>query len=144
VKFAPILASLLLAGCTLIDQRTFAPSPEAEPIPVVPGAPVRYDPRTPLISIDFASPSPNYRDLLRLAVRAAESRNGSVQFDVVAVTPLLEGGAPPQAVECILVCARIPPSPPFRCVSTSAEPRGTGVLHNTSARAPIRQWANVL
>ena len=110
MRYAPILASLLLASCTLIDQRTFAPSPEAEPIPVVPGAPVRYDPRTPLISIDFASPSPNYRDLLRLAVRAAESRNGTVQFDVVAVTPALEDGAPPQAVEVMraIVAERVP------------------------------------
>ena len=110
MRYALILASLLLAGCTLIDQRTFAPSPEAEPIPVVAGAPVRYDPRTPLISIDFASPSPNYRDLLRLAVRAAESRNGTVQFDVVAVTPALEDGAPPQAVEVMraIVAERVP------------------------------------
>ena len=99
MKFAPFLASLLLAGCTLIDQRTFAPSPEAEPIPVIPSAPVRYDPRTPLVTIDFAAPSPNYKNLLRLAVRAAESRDGAVQFDVVAVTPSLDAGAPPQAIE---------------------------------------------
>ena len=99
MKFAPLLAGLLLAGCTLIDQRIFAPSPEAEPIPVVPGAPVRYDARTPLVTIDFASPSPNYQDLLRLAVRAAVARDSAVQFDVVAVVPSLQSGPPPQAVE---------------------------------------------
>ena len=99
MKFAPFLASLLLAGCTLIDQRTFAPSPEAEPIPVVSGALVRYDARTPLVTIDFASPSPNYRDLLRLAARAAEARDSAVQFDVVAITQSLQSAAPPQAIE---------------------------------------------
>ena len=43
-------------------------------------------------------------------MRAAESRNGTVQFDVVAVTPALEDGAPPQAVEVMraIVAERVP------------------------------------
>lgn len=93
------MAGFLLTGCTLIDQRTFAPSPEEEPIPVVRGAPVQFDSRAPLVTIDFATPSPNYRDLLRLAVRAAESRNGAVQYDVAAVTPALQSSVPPQALD---------------------------------------------
>jgi hypothetical protein len=110
VKFAPFLAGLFLAGCTLIDQRTFAPSPEAEPIPLIPMAPAKYDPRTPLVTIDFTTPSPNYKDLLRFAVRAAQARDGAVQFDVVAVTPSLDVGAPPQAVEVMrtIVAERVP------------------------------------
>ena len=106
----PMALGLALTGCSLIDQRTFASSPEAEAIPVSSSGPVRYDSRTPLISIDFAGPSPNYRDLLRLAVRAAESRNGAVQFDVVAMTPALETTAPSQAVEVMraIVAERVP------------------------------------
>ena len=66
---------------------------------MVPTAPVRYDPRTPRVTIDFSTPSPNYRDLLRLAVRLAEARDSAVRFDVVAVAPALQSGAPPQADE---------------------------------------------
>ena len=66
---------------------------------MVPTAPVRYDPRTPRVTIDFSTPSPNYRDFLRLAVRLAEARDSAVRFDVVAVAPALQSGAPPQADE---------------------------------------------
>lgn len=65
---------------------------------MVPKAPVRYDPRTPRVTIDFSTPSLNYRDLLRLAVRLAEARDSAVRFDVVAVAPAFQSGAPPQAV----------------------------------------------
>ncbi len=99
MKFAPILACLAVAGCTLIDQRTFAPSPEEEPIPVARTTPARLDARTPLVTVDYTTPSPNYKDLLRLAVRTAESRSGAVQYDVVAVTPELQSSAPPQALD---------------------------------------------
>jgi hypothetical protein len=111
VRYAPLLALLTVAGCTLIDQRTFAPSPEAEPIPEVrSAAPARGRPA--LIVIDYATPAPNYRDLLRLAVRAAEARNPNVQYDVVAITPTLDAGAPPQAIEIVraIVAERVPPA----------------------------------
>ena len=110
MKFAPFLAGLFLAGCTLIDQTTFAPSPEAEPIPLIPVAQAKYDPRTPLVTIDFTSAAPNYKELLRLAVRAALARDGAVQFDVVAVTPSLDAGAPPQAIEVMrtIMADRVP------------------------------------
>ena len=107
----PLLAcGLMLTGCTLIDQRTFAPSPEEEPIPVARTAPVAPTGRPALVTIDYAAPAPNYRDLLRLAVRAAEARNPNVQYDVVAVTPTLEADAPPQAVEVMraIVAERVP------------------------------------
>jgi hypothetical protein len=109
VKFAPLLAILLLAGCKLIDQTTFAPSPEAEPIPVVSGPPVPFDRRTPLVTIDFATAAPNYQDLLRLAVRQAQARDPAVQFDVVAVTKSLEG-PPPQATAVMrtIMSERVP------------------------------------
>jgi hypothetical protein len=79
-----LAVGLLLAGCKLIDQTTFAPSPE-EPA-VRPDAP-QADPRTPLITIGYATPDPNYQEILRYAVRAAETRVPGVQYDVVAMLP---------------------------------------------------------
>jgi hypothetical protein len=82
---AVAVALLSFTGCTLIDQRTFAPSPEAKAQPAPPPAPVVVDSRTPLVTIDYTVPSPDYAELLHYAVRAAENRNGSVQYDVVSV-----------------------------------------------------------
>jgi len=82
----PILLALLcFGGCTLIDQNTFAPAPEAKAqAPVLPAVPV--DPRTPLVTIDYGDgPPPDYSSLLHSAVRAAQSRYPDVEFDVVAV-----------------------------------------------------------
>jgi hypothetical protein len=80
-----VLALLSFTGCTLIDQRTFAPSPEAKAQPAPPPPPVVLDARTPLVTIDYTIPSPNYAELLHYAVRAAESRDTDVQYDVVSV-----------------------------------------------------------
>jgi hypothetical protein len=80
-----VLALLSFTGCTLIDQRTFAPSPEAKAEPAPPPAPVTLDKRTPLVTIDYTVPSPNYAELLHYAVQAAETRDADVQYDVVAV-----------------------------------------------------------
>ncbi len=84
-RLAPVVAALLsFSGCTLIDQTTFAPSPEAKAQPA-PVAPVVLDTRTPLVTIDYTIPSPNYEELLHDAVRAAEARDVDVQYDVVSV-----------------------------------------------------------
>ena len=80
-----VLALLSFAGCTLIDQRTFAPSPEAKAKPAPPSAPVSLDSRIPLVTIDYTVPSPDYGELLHAAVRAAEARDPDVQYDVVAM-----------------------------------------------------------
>jgi hypothetical protein len=82
---AVAVALLCFTGCTLIDQRTFAPSPEAKAQPAPPPAPVVVDSRTPLVTIDYTVPSPDYSELLHYAVRAAENRYGGVQYDVVSV-----------------------------------------------------------
>jgi hypothetical protein len=85
-RLVPVLLALLsFTGCTLIDRRTFAPSPEAKAQPAPPPAPVVLDTRTPLVTIDYTVASPDYSELLHDAVRAAESRYADVQFDVVAV-----------------------------------------------------------
>jgi hypothetical protein len=84
-RFAPVVLALLtFSGCTLIDQTTFAPSPEAKAQPA-PQAPVVLDARTPLITIDYTVASPEYGELLHDAVRAAEARDADVQYDVVSV-----------------------------------------------------------
>ncbi|HET7881072.1 MAG TPA: hypothetical protein VFL55_09310 [Acetobacteraceae bacterium] len=79
-----LLAGLLLTGCKLIDQTTFAPSPEASA--AKPEAP-KADPRTPLVTIGYGTPAPDYQDMLRYAVREAETRMPGVQYDVVAMLP---------------------------------------------------------
>ena len=80
-----VMALLSFTGCTLIDQRTFAPSPEAKAQPAPPPPPVVLDTRTPLVTIDYTVPSPDYAELLHYAVRAAEARDSDVQYDVVSV-----------------------------------------------------------
>ena len=84
-----ILGCLLLAGCTLIDQNTFAPAPEAraQTAPAAASAPVVLDGRTPLMTIDYSGAPPQYEEMLRYAVHAAERRDRDVQYDLVAVLP---------------------------------------------------------
>jgi hypothetical protein len=85
-RLVPVLLALLsFTGCTLIDRRTFAPSPEAKAQPAPAPAPVVLDTRTPLVTIDYTVPSPDYGELLHDAVRAAQSRYPDVQYDVVSV-----------------------------------------------------------
>lgn len=83
-----VLACLLLAGCALVDQNTFAPAPEAKAQPPAqPVKPVKVDTRIPLVSIDFNGPPPDYAEMLNYAVRAAYLHDRDVQYDVVAVLP---------------------------------------------------------
>ena len=83
-----ILACLLLAGCALIDQNTFAPAPEARAQNVAASPPiVVLDGRTPLMTIDYSGPPPQYEEMLRYAVHAAERRDRDVQYDLVAMLP---------------------------------------------------------
>ena len=85
-RLMPVVVALLsFTGCTLIDQTTFAPSPEARAQPAPPPAPVVLDARAPLVTIDYTVSSPNYTELLSYAVRAAETRDAGVEYDVVSV-----------------------------------------------------------
>jgi hypothetical protein len=86
MRIAPLLLALLaFTGCTLIDRRTFAPTPEAKAQPVPAPSAASIDPRTPLVTIEYSVPSPDYGELLNAAVRAAEARDAEVQYDVIAV-----------------------------------------------------------
>ncbi len=58
-----LAAALLLAGCKLIDQTTFAPSPEAAPTV---GQMAKVDARTALLTINYTEPNPSYQDVLAL------------------------------------------------------------------------------
>jgi hypothetical protein len=79
-----LAAALALAGCKLVDQTTFAPSPEAKA--AKPAGP-KADTRTALITINYAEPNPSYQDLVRYAVREAETRAPGVEYDVSATLP---------------------------------------------------------
>ncbi|MBS0641855.1 MAG: hypothetical protein U1E70_24520 [Acetobacteraceae bacterium] len=94
-RLAILLVALSFNGCTLIDQNTFAPAPEAKAQPApVPDIPV--DPRVPLVVIDYGEGLlPDYAGLLHSAVRAAESRYPDVQYDVIAV--VADAAAAPEA-----------------------------------------------
>ncbi len=93
-----MLLCLLLAGCTLVDQKTFAPAPEAKADSAVAesASPVKVDSRVPLVTVDFSGPPPQYEELLRYAVRAAEMRDRDVQYDVVAMLPTAAATEPGQ------------------------------------------------
>ena len=103
-RLLPVAVALLsFTGCTLIDQRTFAPSPEAKAQPAPPQAPVVLDRRTALVTIDYTVPSPDYAELLHYAVRAAENRNADVQYDVVSVlTDTAEAAAGQERAACVM------------------------------------------
>ncbi len=79
-----LAAALVLASCKLIDQTTFAPSPEESK--GKPSAP-QADKRKPLVTIDYGAPNPDYQDMLRYAVRAAETRVPGVNYDVIGMLP---------------------------------------------------------
>lgn len=80
--------ALVLAGCKLIDQTTFAPdlqvpgAAELAALPPVAG-------RVPLLAIRYTTPDPDYAEPLRSAVAAVERRRPGSFFDVVAVIPAI-------------------------------------------------------
>src|SRR4051812_49386855 len=85
----PLVAIALLTACKLIDQTTFAPNPEP-PRPQQIQALPQQDRRLPLLTIRYDVPTPSYGNLLNYAVQSAESRNRSIEYDVVSVVPARE------------------------------------------------------
>ncbi len=83
-RAAALAILLVLSGCKLIDQRTFAPAPAAASAPV---ATRSVETRTPLMTIAPGTKLATYEGLLRAAVRDAQSRDPAVSFDVISVVP---------------------------------------------------------
>ena len=79
-----LLCATLLAGCTLVDQRTFDRNAGKPPVVPPPPGPVAAP---PLVTIDFGKPNPDYAGILHQAVQQALARKPTVQFDVVTVVP---------------------------------------------------------
>ncbi len=73
----------VLSACKLIDQRTFAPAPEAETVSAAPA----MEARKPLLTVQPGTQLGSYDNLLHYAVSRAEARDPAVQFDVVSVVP---------------------------------------------------------
>ena len=84
-RYCAAVLTICLAGCKLIDQTTFAPSPSKNPA-LLPTTP-KIDTRTPLLSIDAGTPVSAYGDVLRYAVGQAVRRDPNVRFDVLVVVP---------------------------------------------------------
>jgi ABC-type glycerol-3-phosphate transport system substrate-binding protein len=82
-------AALLLAGCTLVDQRTFAPEPDL-PAPTQVAGAALPERRDALVTIRFDTASPAYADALNEAIGAAEARQPNLEYDVVAEVPQLQ------------------------------------------------------
>lgn len=80
---AALAVLLVLSGCKLIDQRTFAPAPAASST----GAAARIETRTPLMTVVPGTKLATYEALLRAAVREAQARDPKVSFDVISVVP---------------------------------------------------------
>ena len=83
-RAAALVALLVLSGCKLIDQRTFAPAPGAKSPPATARS---AETRTPLMTIAPGTKLATYEALLRAAVREAEARDPAVSFDVISVVP---------------------------------------------------------
>ena len=90
--FVPVALLIALAGCTLVDQRTFraaAPEPgaaELGPAGAGAGAGAGAAAR-PLAVIRMGEAGPDYRPMLAEAVQAAQQRNPDARFDVIALVP---------------------------------------------------------
>ena len=84
--FPILLASAPMAGCKLVDQRTFVAHADAPPVVTIPpGRPVAAVP--PLLAIRFPAGSDQWAGPLRVAVGLATSRKPDVLFTVESVVP---------------------------------------------------------
>ena len=93
----PILALSVLAGCHLIDQRSFDRTAGRKPtLPAVPARPGPA-PVPPLLTVRFDTPDPQYRAALATAVDSARRRKPDVLFSVIVLVP--PAGTPAQQVE---------------------------------------------
>ncbi len=93
---ASLLALSVLAGCHLIDQRSFDRTAGRKPVlPAVP-TPPGPAPTPPLLTVRFDTPDPQYRAALATAVDSARRRKPDVLFSVIVLVP--PAGTPAQQV----------------------------------------------
>jgi hypothetical protein len=83
-RIAVLCLTALLAGCKLIDQRTFEPARSG---PSATALARTNLPKLPLVTISFAFADLDWRPSVQQAVIAAESRKPAVEFDVVTPIP---------------------------------------------------------
>ncbi len=81
-----MLALIALAGCKLVDQRTFERTPTAPSAAELARA---AQERKPILTISFAIADANWRPALALAVLGAEAHNPNAVFDVVTPVPVM-------------------------------------------------------
>lgn len=96
---ALLAAPLLLGGCALVGQNTFAPAPV--PPAAAQLAVAKAPARIPLATVHLPDPAADYRGPLGYAVTQAEAVKPDVSFDVVTVlsgkgTPIEQGRAATQ------------------------------------------------
>jgi hypothetical protein len=84
LRVAIVAALLLLAGCKLVDQRTFEPTPTA---PTAASLKRPDLPRLPLLTISFAIPDADWQPSVHEAVHTAEDHKPGVRFAVVTPVP---------------------------------------------------------
>lgn len=83
-----LLAAPLLAGCKLIDQRTFNPQASKPPRPYIPPAPPAPKPKPPFLQIEDGTPEAEYGPAVDRAVKAALARKENVLFIVQLLVPM--------------------------------------------------------
>ncbi|GBQ85319.1 hypothetical protein AA13595_1630 [Gluconacetobacter johannae DSM 13595] len=103
VRAALAAGALCLAGCDLVDQRTFDPRASRPPAPFVPPAPPGRPPVPPLVEIGAGTPPGQWQPALQGAVARARALKPNVLFQVRVLvpagpTPQQEGAALARAV----------------------------------------------
>jgi hypothetical protein len=84
---ALILCCVLLAGCKLVDQRTFDRNAGRPPVPPPPPAASGPEPIPPLYVVHAGLPPEDWKPDLRDAARDALARKPNVLFTVESVAP---------------------------------------------------------
>ena len=82
-----MLALIALAGCKLVDQRTFERTPTAPSAAEL--ARAAQERQQPILTISFAIADADWRPALALAVLGAEAHNPNTVYDVVTPVPVM-------------------------------------------------------
>lgn len=88
-----------LAGCNLVDQRTFDPRASRPPVPHYPPPPPAPRPVPPLVDIRAGTPGSAWRPALQGAVTRALARKPNVLFMVRVLVPA--GPTPEQEAQAM-------------------------------------------